>query len=1463
MKKILGLDIGTNSIGWALLNRDIKQNTVNIEQTGVRVIPMDHGELNKFNSGVVESKTAKRTESRSARKIYARTRLRRERMHRVLHVLGFLPQHYINAIDFEDRKGQFKNGIETKLNYHRPSNGEKYQFLFQDSFIEMLTEIQKKHPNLKVPYDWTLYYLRKKALSDKITKAELAWILLNFNQKRGYYQLRGEEQEEQGGKKKVFEQLEVATITPTDEHKKGKPLYAIQFANGWEYDKLTDKPKEWFVGQQCEFIVTTSIQKDGSEKRSFNKVKKDDWIAIKKKKEGEIEASGKTVGAYIFDSLCEAPTERVKGKLIKTIERKFYKQELLKILKKQAKFHEEFQDKNLLQQAIAELYPKNVAHRSVLQRKDLIHLLLNDILFYQRPLKSKKSTIGGCNYEFRTYIKTDKKGGKKVVKAPLQAIAKSHPLFEEFRLWQFLANLKIYDQEQADQEVTQDFLATDEAWEDLFQFLSTKKEVKQQLLIDHLLKSKYKKPTKEQKERYVWNYVADKTYPMMPTKAQIETRLSKIGKTKAIKSLLDFDNLVALWHIIYSVKDTEQFKTALGTFAKKHGIDKLLFVDTFKSFPPFTNDYAAYSEKAIKKLLPLMRRGASWNEEAISDEVKERISAITERLQSIAYDPKRIEEVADDDLPKGMLKSFIAFENRSPFKALSTYQACYAVYTRHSEAIDDKPWYKASNIDTFLENFKQHSLRNPIVEQVVGESLRVVRDIWKQYGNENERLFDEIHIELGREMKSDNATRERMSKKNAENEETNRRIRELLYEMKADSDYKNVIPHSPSQQQILKLYEEGVFNAPDPDDKKYQKLSSDEVKRIRKGEKTKVDVRKKDIQRYKLWLEQGYVSPYTGKVIPLSGLFTESYEIEHVIPRSRYFDDSMSNKVICETEVNRLKDAMTAYEFIEKHGGNEVKCDGKQVSILSVAKYEEQVNTYFKHNRVKLANLLSPDVPEGFITRQLNDTRYISKFIKGVLSNVVREQGEKEATSKNLIPINGAITSKLKQDWGLNDQWNALLVPRFERMNQITNSQDYGFFDPKINAFRIQVPDELRKNFNKKRIDHRHHALDAIVIACTTRKHVQYLNALNSKNEKMALQKGLLRKNDNGDYTKHFLAPSPNFAPVVKKALEGIVISFKQNLRVINKTNNKTWQWREKDGKYKKELVKQTKGTNWAIRKPLHKETYYGRIDYIPAPKGKVVSTEKLPLSGLTNKKKIESICDPHIRKLLERHLENYNQDGKLNFAEAFSELGVKTFNENITQYNQGKPHHPIYKVKTYEIGSNFAVSDNLQSAKSKKYVTTAEGTNLFFVVYWNEAKKKRVFETVPFREVVEHQKQEAHLPREQRTGVPIDPKKGKFLFSLSPNDMVYVPKEGEEVPKDFTRLDPNSMYIMKKATGVSCYFLKAQVAKLIKSHDTTSKIGEFGSQNRMEKALDGTIIKSVCWKLKVDRLGNITHVLR
>jgi len=171
---------------------------------GSRIIPMSQDILGEFGKGNSVSQTASRTGYRGVRRLRERFLLRRERLHRVLNVINFLPKHYALQIDFEKRFGKFKEETEPKLVY------DKNEFIFKKSFEEMLSDFQKHQPQLlendkKIPYDWAIYYLRNKALTQKIEKEELAWILLNFNQKRGYYQLRGEDFEEE--KDKTFVRL--------------------------------------------------------------------------------------------------------------------------------------------------------------------------------------------------------------------------------------------------------------------------------------------------------------------------------------------------------------------------------------------------------------------------------------------------------------------------------------------------------------------------------------------------------------------------------------------------------------------------------------------------------------------------------------------------------------------------------------------------------------------------------------------------------------------------------------------------------------------------------------------------------------------------------------------------------------------------------------------------------------------------------------------------------------------------------------------------------------------------------------------------------------------------------------------------------------------------------------------------------------------------------------------------------
>lgn len=1476
MKRIGGFDLGTNSIGWSLIDLDFNNKEGKILGLGSRIIPMDAAEMGKFDAGQTISQTADRTGYRGTRRLYQRDNLRRERLHRVLNVLNFLPEHYSQSIDFEKKLGQFKPDTEVKLPFRKDQN-DKFHFVFQESFNEMVEEFRFLNPSLfyakengeetKIPYDWTIYYLRKKALTKKITEEELAWILLNFNQKRGYYQLRGEEEAD---KNKKFESLKVKDVVDSGQKVKGNILYDVTFENGWEYDSQITKIEDW-IGKTREFIVTTTIRKDGSIKRSYKKVDSEiDWLAIKEKTQNEVDDfndKNKTygVGAYIYSTLLKNPTQKIRGKLVKTIERKYYREELEKILEIQLAEHPDLFTDQTLKNCVEELYPRNEAHQNLLLAKDFKHLFVNDIIFYQRPLKSKKSSIANCPYEVRFYKKD-----KELLHQPLKCIPKSNPIFQEFRLWQFIHNLKIYEKAGdkegmplIDTEVTHQFLSTDENYTLLFKKLNNVKEINQkQFLAIFKLKE----------ETHRWNFPEDKKYPCNDTRAQISNRLSKIDAVD-IDAFLTSDTLQSLWHLIYSVTDKKDYEKALGTFAEKNNLPKEAFIENFKRFPPFESSYGAYSEKAIKKLLPLMRMGSYWDRSHISEEIKNRVESIVTRLNEVDYNIEKLDALADDDVPKRLLKSFAKAKNReNPLKGLNTYQACYAVYNRHSEIGDIVQWKQPEDIDTYLSNFKQHSFRNPTVEKVVLETLRVVRDMWITYGekevlNGKERykpLFDEIHVELGREMKNDKKTRERISKSNTERENTNERIKAVLEELKSDPKITDdVRPYSPSHQEILKIYEDGLFSSLNE--------VEDSIEKIRKNNKPT----KAEIIKYKLWLEQGYISPYTGKMIPLTKLFSTAYQIEHIIPQSRYFDNSMNNKIICESAVNEEKDNKTAYEFLKDRGGSLIDLGhGQTVQLFSIENYEKHCQSYFRKNKSKLERLLSEDIPEGFINRQLNDSRYISKVVKGLLSNIVREDGEHEATSKNLIPVNGAITSQLKNDWGLNDKWNEIIAPRFKRLNELTKTEDFGYWDEKINAFRIQVPKELERNFSKKRIDHRHHALDALVIACTTRDHINYITSLNTARNNHKLVRKLRatktitdNKGKQRTVAKEYHKPWEGFTAAAKTSLEKTIVSFKKNTRVINKTNNKTWHWIEENGQLKKKLVKQGKGQNWAIRKPMHKETVSGQIS-MKVPKGKIATATRVDLADIKTRKRLESITDKSIQNILNNHLKNcLDEKGKENFELAFNQDGVDELNKNIQKYNNGKKHQPIKKVRLYEVGVKFSIAEAGQ--KATKFVEAAKGTNLFFNIYWDEKKRKRVFETVPLNEVIAHQKQVAHLPKSERREVPVNNAKGKFLFFLSPNDLVYVPKKDESHnPKaiDFNRLkteQTNRIYKMVSCTGGECHFIPFRNATEIQKNEngTNSKNERIQSYEILDDKGKPVMIKNECWKLKVDRLGNIEKI--
>lgn len=1418
MKTIVGLDLGTNSIGWAVVREENDEKR--ILSASSRILPVNAEMLGKYEKGDSVSSTSERTFMRGARRLRERFLLRRERLLRVLNHIGFLPVHYSSKLD---RYGKFIDESEPKIAWRKDEN-EKSDFIFMDSFNEMAKEFKSKHGEIAIPYDWTLYYLRKKALTEKISKEELSWVLLSFLQKRGYNQTVGMEDnldDDTANKKsrEYFVKGVVKKVSEIGTYKDSK-IFLVELEDGSK-GKYFSKDMPDLVGQERTIVATMQIDKDGNDKIDKNLGCPDckfsiptdadwdqKWSLLKKKTEDDLKTSNKEVGEFIYDALLSNPSQKIKGKLVRVVEREFYEKELNRILETQIKFHQELKNDDLYKEAIYLLYASNEAYRNSIAKRGFLYLIKDDIIFYQRPLKVKKSLIADCQYEKTKGIDGEFHGVK--------CIARSHPLFEEFRLWQWLSNVKIYRKGDAGNDVEYAYLKSNDDKAHLFDLLKNKESIEMNDFLALALDRK-----KSEVKGFRWNYVEDKSYPCCNTRAKIVKGLAKAG----VKDAENIDDKIveSLWQIMYSASLKKDLSSALKKFceSKYPDFDAENFAKILSKTPAFVKEYGSYSAKAIKKLLPLMRCGKYWKEEDIDPTTRERI----EKILSKTKDETIRERVRDNVTKYSSPIDGTVLDAIGDFRGLPLHIACYLVYDRHSESGDSSKWVNPSDIDKFLTDFKQHSLNNPIVEQVTLETLRVVRDIWKKYGK-----IDEFHIELGRELKQTNEQRKNASKRIRENETANRRAKALLLEF-ADAQFKieGVRPNSPSQAEIFRIFEDGVLSSVQTDDeitailKKYESIDSSKWP-------TKAEVRK-----YITWIEQKYRSPYTGKIIPLSKLFTPEYQIEHVIPQARYYDDSYSNKVVCEANVNALKGAQLGYEFIKNH--HEEKVDNG-VQIFSVEEYENFVKSTYSNDRQKMRKLLADDIPDEFNNRKLNDTRYISTLISSLLSKIVREDGEDSEISKNIVSVNGSITTVLKKDWGMNDVWNQILLPRFERLNTMKGST--GNFVAESNGHRIpQLP--LSSTVQKKRLDHRHHAMDAIVIACATRNHVNLLNNISAGSTTRYDLAATLKKKG------LFIKPWETFTEDAKKVLSSALVSFKYANRILTKTSNYYLKYVDENGAKKKKAVKQVKGDGWAIRNSLHQAHVFGKIMIGDEAQSAIRRSIVYDKENVFDKSLITSkITDKAVRRILLNHLSKYND----NMSEAFSPEGIESMNNNIIALNEGIPHLPIKKVRVHEIIGNKLMLGETGN-KKKKLVKGDEGFNAYLGVYEND-KGERVFNIVNLREAIDRIKsKENPVPK-----VFVNKKNEKYnlIFALQPTDLVYFPsKEEREKGIDWNNIDNNRIYKFRNCEGGSvCYFIPFYVADII------DKKIEFTQKMKTQKADNGEMIKEFCVPIKINRLGEV-----
>lgn len=1356
MKRILGLDLGTNSIGWAVVEIDDDTRIVRIIALGSRILPMNAGEISTFESGgKLKSSAANKTENKSKRKNIARFLLRRDRLHCVLNLLSMLPEHYKLDIEFFDEKGKRSGkiikGREPKMAYYTDEKGKK-QFYFKEAYREMEEEFKTAHPDIfrtnrhtnrqkRIPYDWTLFYLRKKALAYQLSREELAWVIMSFLQKRGYEKVMGEDEKEQKEgelsevinakvvsvkllpnkstddlnlyqiqladeygniiftynepalyqitKLNEYKQLEKISKLDSDENikkekeefviseikdieivevvnthvnKKGKTSFEIILDTGWKYEYISRYyPK--MAETHRDFIITSVFDAKGNlHKRNISMPNEESKQLEKLKTETSIQeynSSNRTLGvaSYIYDALLRNPNQKIKAGLIETIERDYYRNELKAIIEKQKLFHPELCDEQNYLNALRILYPNNETHRKSLASQDFASLLGEDIIFYQRDLKPKKSLIADCKYEYVTY----RKNGE-MIKQPLKCIAKSNPLYQEFRLWQFLKRLRII-QKETENKLGERLINTDVSAiiltmpvkESLFDFLNNRKEITQSAILKKL---------NLDENNYRWNFDGDHKEPCNETRYDFTLRLKRIkgfdwerflnAKSKVHKSRKKDDanifidgpsNEYLLWNFFYSIKKKDERIKGLP-----HLVEKLLLnanmdlsykekvVETLSSISTYKNEYGSYSEKAIKKLLPFMRLGKYWSRSDVGQ-------------------VKTTGNIKPEVLTKEKINGEI-----TDLQGLWVSSACYIVYGRYSEAGDAAQWSQPYDIKTYLKKeFQHNSINNPVVEKVVREMLMIVHDIWTTYGATNgsfineegteitsyKKYFDQINIEIGTSLKNNNKRKKEEDDRNKENKRANDRAYEMLKDLK--TTYHGIEERSPYQQEKLRILEAGILDSisHDKDDKVYdfavktneRRFTKKEIRELIKRDVAKIS--KSDILRYRLWLEQRYISPYTGKPISLSNLFDRTkYQVDHVFPQERVTLNSMSNKVICESIVNQAKGAMTGYEFILKSNGM-AHYKGQDIPLLTPEEYVTHVTSTLK-DYVKKEILLSKIIPEKFGNNQLNNSRYIAKLAMGILSNIVREEGENEYKSKNVVVVSGGVTAKLKRDWQLDETWNELIKPRFVYLNNLIGSNE--FLDERmIDGHLITIPVIPDKTIEKKRIDHRHHALDALIVALTTNNHVNYINnlsALNVNTDRICERKDLKAKYmttkhwEDGTKKQFFLPPmqykngseivkfkyaykdceaNDVFKAVVLTALQNTLVTFKQNNRIMRQRINYILHPEHKEGLKQTELNLKK---NYSIRQSLHKQTYYGLRDFCPKPIEEAIKKTDIIVEG-------------------------------------------------------------------------------------------------------------------------------------------------------------------------------------------------------------------------------------------------------
>ncbi len=847
-------------------------------------------------------------------------------------------------------------------------------------------------------------------------------------------------------------------------------------------------------------------------------------------------------------------------------------------------------------------------------------------IFYQRPLKSQKGLVGKCVFEPRK-----------------SRCSVSRPEFEEYRMLCLINNIKI----KTPKDENLRFLTNDEKEKIKPQFFRKSKDhFEFEDLAKQLAPKKQYKFYKSReifKEDWLFNYSMNTTVSGCPVSARLKdlfgedymgVRFDYIREKDRKKSVIDIHDI---WHVLYTFDSDEKLKE----FAS----NRLNLDDTqIKEFLKIQlkKEYAALSLKAINKILPFLREGLIYShavfianmEEAIPEKIWNNIenkTIIKNEIHNIISNQNEEKQIID--IVNGIIKT-----NRNENSVWSDEAI---EFFKKDLKIKIKNYYGIKTFDAFPEEKKIrieenafHLFKKQMMKNIGRGEFATVQRIDERLKSFLSDKFDidplllkkiyhpsaiEVYkppvrkedgkLYLGSPMVS--SVRNPMAMRALH--QLRKLINELIRKESIDTDTKINIEMA---RELMNANERKAYQSWQNDREKARKEYAIKIKQHLEVDGEPSDT---DILKYQLWEEQNHKCLYTGKEIAISDFLGSNpkFDIEHTIPRSISLDNSQTNKTLCENffnrsvKKNRIPSALSnhaeilerieawklKYEELEKQiqyavrqARGAVDKGAKDIAIQKRHKLKFEYE-YWKN---KYDRFLMNDVPEGFKNSQLVDTGIITKYSRMYLNTLFEK----------VYTVKGNTVADFRKLWGLQDEYE-----------------------------------------KKARVNHSHHCVDAVTIACITKNNYENLAKFYHDWEELNT-KGV-------DQLPPIDKPWKTFTEDIKTIQNEILVSHytpdnlpKQTKKILRKRGRI-----QKDSKGNPVYLKGD-----TVRGSLHQQTFYGAIEKTEV--NKKGETEKVIKYVI--RKSLDALDDNNIKNIVDERVKNIIQNARTKEKDFLKEIEIQ-----------------------------------------------------------------------------------------------------------------------------------------------------------------------------------------------------------